>query len=327
MNEKHEKNEKHENNEVWVEKYRPKLFQNVVLDKINKTIFENIIQSNYFPNLLLHGPPGCGKTTTAMSLIQEYQKKNNEICSSNIIHLNSSDERGIDVIRNQILQFVQSFNFFIKGLKFVILDEVDYMTKNAQQALKYILQSCPVNIRFCLICNYITKIDTSLKHEFVCIRFHQLPPERIHAFLKDVAQKEELNLEDSTFVSIQQLFHNDIRSMINFMQLNQNLLPSQWEKSLLTNEFMKNTKEWFQRVDIQIADIRQKIYDVSIQFNIDIKSFLLKYVDFLLRYYPQYRTEIIINEIERIIHNTNDIPVSILLDYFAFFHKNHILSS
>jgi DNA polymerase III delta prime subunit len=312
-------------NEVWVEKYRPKMFQNVVLDKVNKRIFQNIIQSNYFPNLLLHGPPGCGKTTTAINLINEYQRKTHEICSSNIIHLNSSDERGIDVIRNQILQFAQSFNFFVKGLKFVILDEVDYMTKNAQQALKYILQSCPNNIRFCLICNYITKIDTSLKHEFVCIRFHQLPPKSIHAFLKEVSLKEGLTLHDETFVSIQQLYHNDIRSMINFMQLNQNLPPSQWQNTLLTTEFLTTTKNLFQREDIGICDIQREIYNYSIRFNIDLKSFLLKYVDFLFRQHPQYRTEVIINEIERIIHNTNDIPSHILLNYFAIFHKKHIL--
>jgi hypothetical protein len=80
-----------------------------------------------------------------------------------MIHLNASDERGIDIIRNQINQFVNSKTLFNKGMKFVILDEVDYMTKNAQQALRYLLQNYSSSVRFCLICNYISKIDEGLQ--------------------------------------------------------------------------------------------------------------------------------------------------------------------
>jgi replication factor C subunit 3/5 len=133
---------------------------------------------------LLYGPPGTGKTTTIINLINEYQTKYNQTNKGSVIHLNASDERGIDIIRNQIYQFVKSKNFFEVGLKFVILDEVDYMTKNAQQALKYLLQSSCYNVRFCLICNYISKIDESLKNEFICIRFNQLPRCDIYKFIK-----------------------------------------------------------------------------------------------------------------------------------------------
>jgi replication factor C subunit 3/5 len=210
--------------ELWVEKYRPVNFNNIVLSPINKILFQQIIDMNYFPNLLFYGPPGTGKTTTIINLINEYQKKYSKINTSTVIHLNASDERGIDIIRNQIAQFVKSMNIFEKGLKFVILDEVDYMTKNAQQALKYILQTYTTyNIRFCLICNYITKIDESLKHEFVCIRFNQLPKEYIIKFLKSISINEEIMLKDETINSIQNMYQSDIRSMINFMQLNQYL--------------------------------------------------------------------------------------------------------
>ena len=99
----------------WVEKYRPTEFENIVLDPINKRIFENIIDKDYFPNILLYGPPGTGKTTTIVNLINSHQsryfKKNNQ----QIIHLNASDERGIDTIRNQIHSFVNSNNLFEKG--------------------------------------------------------------------------------------------------------------------------------------------------------------------------------------------------------------------
>ena len=76
-----------------------------------------------------------------------------------MIHLNASDERGIDIIRNQINSFVNSKSLFNNGMKFVILDEVDYMTKNAQLALDIYYKNYKSNVRFCLICNYISRID------------------------------------------------------------------------------------------------------------------------------------------------------------------------
>ena len=120
----------------WVEKYRPTIFDNIVLDPINKVILQNIIETSYFPNLLFYGPPGTGKTTTIVNLVNSYQEKNDQKNSGLMIHLNASDERGIDIIRNQINQFVNSKTLFNKGMKFVILEEVYYMTKNEKQAFK-----------------------------------------------------------------------------------------------------------------------------------------------------------------------------------------------
>ena len=146
----------------WCEKYRPVNMESIVLDPFNKKIFHNIIEKNTFPHLLFYGPPGVGKTTTADNLVNDYQRRTSKLNRETIIHLNASDERGIEVIRNQINQFVKSNNMFAQGLKFVILDEVDYMTKNAQQALKNLLQSCLENVRFILICNYICVSSLSL---------------------------------------------------------------------------------------------------------------------------------------------------------------------
>ena len=93
-----------ENSETipWVEKYRPTQFDNIVLDPINRELFENIVKKGQFPNLLFYGTPGTGKTTTIINLIQQFQQTHGRINKSNVIHLNASDERGIDIIRNQI---------------------------------------------------------------------------------------------------------------------------------------------------------------------------------------------------------------------------------
>ena len=137
----------------WCEKYRPKLFENILLDESNKTFLNKILETNVFPNLLFYGPPGTGKTTTIINLINKYQLNNyKKINSSLLIHLNASDDRGIDIIRNNIYNFINSNNLFNDGIKFIILDEVDYMTKLAQQALKTLIQETNKNnVKFCFL--------------------------------------------------------------------------------------------------------------------------------------------------------------------------------
>ena len=195
-----------------------------------------------------------------------------------VIHLNASDERGIDIIRNQIHQFAKTMNLFESGLKFVILDEVDYMTKNAQQALKYILQTSNYNVRFCLICNYITKIDESLKNEFICIRFNQLPREDIFNFLQSICYKEELKISKETIYRIQDTYHFDIRSMINYIQLNQNVLCMDTNMCLDLSEIHQQITQKIDR--LHICDF---IHKTSILYNIDKRTILQKYLNYLIR--------------------------------------------
>ena len=296
----------------WVEKYRPSNFSKIVLDPINRTIFENIINKDYFPNLLFYGPPGTGKTTTIINLINEHQQKHSKINKENVIHLNASDERGIDIIRNQIQQFVKSNGFFESGIKFVILDEADYMTKNAQQALKYLMQSTNYNVRFCLICNYISKLVTSLQCEFICIRFDQLPETEIYNFIRNVAKSEQLQLEDADIRTIQKTYRSDIRSMINFIQLNQNL--STWNGSIITND------SWNQIYRLHhsnnINELKQLIQNISIKFNIDKKSIFIKYFNYIIRNKIQYITPTFLDNIEVVTHTENS-DLNTILDYFC----------
>jgi len=282
----------------WVEKYRPTNFNDIVLSDINRVVFENILELRYFPNLLFYGPPGTGKTTTIINLINEYQKRYNETNKGSIIHLNASDERGIDIIRNQIYQFVKSHNFFEKGIKFVILDEVDYMTKNAQQALKYLLQSSSYNVRFCLICNYISKIDESLKNEFICIRFNQLPKPDIYKFIKNITTSENLSLSDNVIDTIQNNYNSDIRSMINFIQLNQNITV--WENNIITDAVWEKIYELTLVKDHK--SLIQYIHEVSIQFNNDKKNILKSYFHYIIRNKKNIITPEYLKKIETIMH-------------------------
>ena len=290
----------------WTEKYRPSNFDNIVLDPNNKTLFMNMIENKYFPNLLLYGPPGTGKTTTIINLINEYQrvKKNKSL----VIHLNASDERGIDIIRNQIYQFVKTKNLFETGYKFVVLDEVDYMTKNAQQALKYLLQTCGNNVKFFLICNYISKIELSLQHEFVCIRFNQLPKQKIREFIREICVKEGVDLTDQNIDTIQNLHKSDIRSMINFIQLNQNV-PVQ-QSNIIDDTVWKSLYDLFQE---NRKTIKVFINQLSINYNIDKKQIIKDYYNYLILNHS-INTEIV-EKMEIVIHNY-DCNIDVLVNFF-----------
>jgi replication factor C subunit 3/5 len=296
----------------WVEKYRPSEFSNIVLDPTNRTIFKNIINKDYFPNLLFYGPPGTGKTTTIINLINEHQRKHSKINKENVIHLNASDERGIDIIRNQIQQFVKSNSFFEVGIKFVILDEADYMTKNAQQALKYLMQSTNYNVRFCLICNYISKLVTSLQSEFICVRFDQLPEPEIYNFIENVSRAENLQLSEHDIQTIQKTHRSDIRSMINFIQLNQNL--SEWSGSIITNDSWNKIYE-LHRVE-KITELKELIQYISIKYNIDKKGIMIKYFNYILRNKINNTTPLFLDNVEVITHSDN-ADLNSIIDYFC----------
>ena len=293
-----------------MEKYRPTEFDKIVLEPLNKRIMENILLKNHFPNLLLYGPPGTGKTTTIINLVNAYQEKYNQKNKGLMIHLNASDERGIDIIRNQINSFVNSSGLFSKGAKFVILDEVDYMTKNAQQALKYLLQSYNSNVRFCLICNYISRIDESLQNEFMRLRFNQLPEREIVGFLSVINENENIKLTETTIKSIQKLYKSDIRSMINYMQSNQNLIG---HSEIIDNNVWENLTKSFLDKETREKIIEMFIF-ISSKYNIEIKNIIKDYLNFIISFKPEYVNENLLNFIEHIMH-IQEPNISYLLSY------------
>ena len=305
----------------WVEKYRPKAFEDIVLEKDNKTILNNVINNGYFPNLLFYGPPGTGKTTTVINLIDKYQEKYNQKRKGLKIHLNASDDRGIDIIRNQIKQFVNTKTLFGTGLKFVILDEVDYMTKNAQQALRYLIQQYSTNIRFCLICNYISRIDMALQNEFIRLTFCQLPEKEIFFFLKHIVKEENLNITTEQLKSILYMFKSDMRSMINYIQSNQyaNIEKNEimtnafWEKFIIHLKKNKSNK-------FIIRLIKRK----CINFNIDERNFIKYFINYLLNNKKYCLNDKWLSLFSKIVHS--NCLFSYILNYFLITLKELYMS-
>ena len=302
----------------WTEKYRPTEFEQIVLSDINKKILNNIIKLKIFPNLMFYGPPGTGKTTTIINLIKKYQETHNEVGKDFIIHLNASDDRGIDIIRNQISQFVNSKTLFKTGLKFVILDEVDYMTKNAQKALCYLLQNYQKNVRFCLICNYISKIDTSLQGEFIHLRFNKLPEKHIISYLKRICSEENIKITNSQIQQIYEMYVYDIRSMINYIQMNQNKISKIINDKVLDKLFLYIMEN-------SLKKNLNYMNSICITYNIESNQLSKKIFSFLLETKKIKNGTLtdFLTDIEVIMHNRTNVDNIIIINYMITVIKKY----
>lgn len=201
--------------EPWVEKYRPTKINDIILSNENKILINNMIQKDMYPNMVFYGSPGTGKTTTILCLIKEYQKIHK--CKNNYIHLNASHQRGIDVIRNEIQQFSMNKNFFNNHKKFVLLDEVDSMTKQAQNHLYYIIKNTNNNICYILICNYLNKIIDNIRNSLMILCFHNIT-NKSNVFLKKCIKKENISISKKNLDLLKDNYIHDLRSIINFLQ-------------------------------------------------------------------------------------------------------------
>jgi DNA polymerase III delta prime subunit len=299
----------------WVEKYRPSDFETIILEPHNKIMLQNMLTLNQIPHMLFYGPPGTGKTTTIMNFINKYQKINNQQHKELIMHLNASDDRGIEVIRTQIYSFTTSLFLFNKGTKFIILDEVDYMTKSAQFALFNLMKENIENVRFCLICNYISKLDKSLQDMCMSFKFNTLPKENMVSYLETIIIQEKLTfIGKSDIHNIIGSFKSDMRSMINYLQgisHDQKLSPILSEDSIhkLVTTFLTKT------IVTSVKKMTQYLYT----YNIEKSILIIRIFDYIIEKYPiQPQTTTFIKSV---LHHKN-----YYLDEFNIFFISNLTS-
>ena len=243
----------------WIEKYRPQDLNSIILDNETSTIFNNMIKLNYYPNMIFYGPPGTGKTTTIMCLLKHYPYSNH------IIHLNASDERGIEVIRTQLYAFIHSKGLFQNQMKFIILDEVDSMTKQAQISLITLLTN--TNVRFCLICNYISKLIPSLRDYFLIIPFYNNVSD--NSYIKNIIKLENLRLKKGVIDDIIFNYSPDLRSIVNSLQAYQSYTYPLISKSIIKLNCIKYTAKVKKYVKcVCLKDYLLKLFLQMMNYNI-----------------------------------------------------------
>ncbi|RAH49368.1 replication factor C subunit 3 [Aspergillus aculeatinus CBS 121060] len=217
-----------QDNLPWVEKYRPNTLDDVsghqdILATINK-----FVEANRLPHLLLYGPPGTGKTSTILALARRiYGSKN---MRQMVLELNASDDRGIDVVREQIKTFASTKQIFsmapaaasggssLASFKLIILDEADAMTATAQMALRRIMERYTANTRFCIIANYTHKLSPALLSRCTRFRFSPLKERDIRVLVDQVIEKEQIKIQPEAVDSLVTLSKGDMRRALNVLQ-------------------------------------------------------------------------------------------------------------
>ena len=199
----------------WVEKYRPQTFNNIISNKQNLIILQNMLLNGSLPHLLFYGTSGTGKTSTIMVLAKQLYKNNVKLM---VMKLDASDDRGINSVREEIKGFAEKKNMFQKGVKLIILDEADSMTFDAQFALRRIIEKYSETTRFCLICNYENKIIPAIRSRCANFRFNPIERHNIINTLSCIAKNENLIIQDNSLEIISNLSNGDLRKAINLLQ-------------------------------------------------------------------------------------------------------------
>eukprot|EP00997_Jenningsia_sp_PLL12_P003319 NODE_1613_length_1112_cov_89.577611_g1315_i0.p1 GENE.NODE_1613_length_1112_cov_89.577611_g1315_i0~~NODE_1613_length_1112_cov_89.577611_g1315_i0.p1 ORF type:complete len:351 (-),score=-7.24 NODE_1613_length_1112_cov_89.577611_g1315_i0:58-1080(-) len=212
-------------NTPWVEKYRPKTVDDVVEQTEVVNTLKKSLDKMSLPHLLFYGPPGNGKTTTILAICK--QLFGPQFFSKRVLELNASDDRGIDVIRNKVKTFAQiavsttvdpAYKYPLPPFKIIILDECDSMTRDAQAALRRIMEKYSKVTRFCLICNYVSRIISPLTSRCAKFRFKQLGYKHVLNRLEYICKNESLNVAGETLDKIIDISNGDLRMAITYLQ-------------------------------------------------------------------------------------------------------------
>lgn len=199
----------------WAEKYRPNLPDEMfVRNEVTKTVLR-LVDAGRLPHLLFYGPPGTGKTTTIKAIAHQCYKGQSQHM---VLELNASDERGIDVVRHEIQSFASSQRFHSTGCKLVILDECDNMTKDAQFALRRIIEKNTRQTRFCLVANYASKIIVALQSRCMKFRFAPFATAHVKERVAHMASSEKLSIDDAGISAIVDISNGDMRRACNLLQ-------------------------------------------------------------------------------------------------------------
>ncbi|KAF8309803.1 P-loop containing nucleoside triphosphate hydrolase protein [Clavulina sp. PMI_390] len=208
----------------WVEKYRPQTINEVSAQEHTVAVLKKALTSTNLPHLLFYGPPGTGKTSTILALARQLFGPEN--FRSRVLELNASDERGISIVREKVKNFARQTpkrtpedgQYPCPPYKIIILDEADSMTQDAQGALRRIMENHSKITRFCLVCNYVTRIIEPLTSRCSKFRFTPLDVGSTRARLTHIAQTENVIISEEAISALISTSEGDLRRSITYLQ-------------------------------------------------------------------------------------------------------------
>jgi DNA polymerase III delta prime subunit len=251
---------------LWVERYRPTKLENYIGNEHLKSKVDVYLKSGDMPHLLLFGRAGTGKTTLAKMLVNSIE--------CDYLYINASDENSVDTVRNKVRNFASTIGF--KDMKIIILDECDYITPNAQAALRNLMETFSKHCRFILTCNFVERIIDPIQSR--CQSFQIVPPSKkeVAVHLHNILTEEEVACKMDDVVSLVNAGYPDIRRVINSAQRQvvdgmlvideQALMENDYKLTLIEILKNDNKKDAFKKIRKLLAD--SKVTDFSDGFRL-----------------------------------------------------------
>ncbi|KAJ1893276.1 Subunit of heteropentameric Replication factor C (RF-C), partial [Coemansia sp. IMI 209127] len=216
----------------WVEKYRPRTIDDVAAQGEVVQVLRTSLETKNLPHLLFYGPPGTGKTSTILALTRTMYGTA-EAAKTRVLELNASDERGIAVVREKVKTFARAAvgsrtttqGQQLPPYKIVILDEADSMTSDAQAALRRIIEKYSRVTRFCLVCNYVSRIIEPLASRCAKFRFKPVPSDNAVQCLSMVAHRESVVCRDGALDELVRCTDGDLRRATMALQSAARIVP------------------------------------------------------------------------------------------------------
>ncbi|MCK5301502.1 MAG: replication factor C small subunit, partial [Candidatus Thorarchaeota archaeon] len=201
--------------DLWTEKYRPRTLNEIIGQEPVVDRLIRFVKAKAVPHCLFAGPPGTSKTTAVVAMARDLF---GESFDRNFMELNASDERGIDVVRNQIKNFARAMPAGDAPFRILALDEADHLTGDAQHALRRTMESYAASCRMILLCNYSSRIIPPIQSRCAIFKFARLSDEAISGRLKYIAKAEGVKLSTKGIEAILYLSNGDMRAAINLLQ-------------------------------------------------------------------------------------------------------------
>ena len=264
--------EKNLSNTLWVEKYRPSNLDTYIGNDHLKSKVSVYLESGDLPHLLLYGKAGTGKTTLAKILVKNIE--------CDYLYINASDENNVDTVRNKVKNFASTMGF--KDYKIIILDECDYITPNAQAALRNLMETFSKHCRFILTCNFVERIIDPIQTR--CQSLQIIPPKKkeVAKHIHDILLKENVMSDMKDLKVLIDSGYPDIRRVINSSQ--RNVVKGKLKldtTSIIQNDYKLKLLKILKTQDKKNAfkEIRQLLLDNKITDFADLFRLLYDEVD------------------------------------------------